>query len=92
MFDLVLECQPPRHDLIGAKTASSTASSVVHAPPRFPLGRDEVAANSDENLNFFSREASSWAQPQLVVSCSYSWSASNWRLGRPGAVSHLSHI
>lgn len=39
---------------------------------------DTVAANSDENLNFFSREASSWAQPQLVVSCSYSWSASNW--------------
>ncbi|CAL1142726.1 unnamed protein product [Cladocopium goreaui] len=41
---------------------------------------DTVAANSDQNLNFFSREASEWAQPELTVSCSYSWAADNWKL------------
>jgi len=39
---------------------------------------DTVAANSDENVNFFSREASEWARPDLTVSCSYSWSGDNW--------------
>ena len=38
----------------------------------------KVAANSDENVNFFSREASEWARPDLTVSCSYSWSGDNW--------------
>ena len=38
----------------------------------------KVAANSDENVNFFSREANEWARPDLTVSCSYSWSGDNW--------------